>query len=327
MEKTRNEYALEYGTATMARAFTPSLEDYWRITPMLGMIWDSGWPYARVTDKNGQSYFLCREYQKTCTNFNYVSKLQKGLESVSPSLFTRPYIGAITFEQPEPGGVIQVKSNDMPGMQSKFQFEIEANHFHWLDVDGEGGKIDLQFDALGPALQFVTLGGKIRQDMYYTSEICKVSGTILGEEVSGFGGLDQAWMPPGMSYLQGKTYHYLETYWIYFANRYADGSVDYGVLIHGAGNWNMSFYVDKGKSYISTENEFQRTWGDGGYPAEVNTKTPTHHLRFTCDSRTAPMPEFHVQWTTGKVINLAKKELPVESVSNIEYRVREQCDD
>jgi hypothetical protein len=163
--------------------------------------------------------------------------------------------------------------------------------------------------------------------MYYTSELCRVRGTVFGEAVSGFGGLDQAWMPMGMSYFQGIVYRCLHSYWFYWANRYADGSFDYGIAFRGPGDWNLCFYVDNGKTYVSTENESKRTWAAEGYPSQVDFKTPTHQFRFTCNSRTTPMPEFHVQWTTGHVINLAKKEKPIEGTCTVEYRVREQCDD
>jgi len=40
MPGTRDEIAREYGTAIMARAFTPLIEDYFRTTTMFGLGWE-----------------------------------------------------------------------------------------------------------------------------------------------------------------------------------------------------------------------------------------------------------------------------------------------
>ena len=160
--------------------------------------------------------------------------------------------------------------------------------------------------------------------MYYTSEQHKVSGTILGEAVSGFGGLDQCWLPAGVTWFQSKTFLNLYDYWFYWANRYADGSTDYGLAFHGPGNSNLCFYGDEGKASVSTETEveFNIRWAAEGYPEEINIKTGSHQFRWTCDSRATPMPQEALGWTTGRVINLSKKDLPVEGNSNIEYHVK-----
>lgn len=78
------------------------------------------------------------------------------------------YIGMILFDQKHGEEKIVVKS--IPAKHN-FRFDIEPGQFHWQE---ENGDIDLHLTPLGPALWFFTPGGKIKEDAYYTSEICRV---------------------------------------------------------------------------------------------------------------------------------------------------------
>jgi hypothetical protein len=209
--------------------------------------------------------------------------------------------------------MVQVKSYPS---KHNFEINIEVNRFQWQE---ENGEVDLYFEALGPACRFLGPGGKINEELYYTSELCSVSGKVLGEEVSGFGGLDQSWLPHGIAWSQSKTYLYFESYWFTWANRYADGSTDYGIAGHGPGDWNLAFYVKDGQSYVSGDNEFKTKYAEEGYPLEVDIRLGSQRFKWTCDCRLNEI-KGHVLWVNGQMINTSEKNLPIKSYSTFEFR-------
>lgn len=316
MGQSRDDVARQYGTEIMAASFTPgSLEDYFRRTVRFGLIWDYGWLYAAVTSKGGQRYALHRGYEKASTNHVLTCKLQKDLSSVARKLYKHLYMGPAFFERLEEKNRILVTSYPA---RNNFKIEIEVNHFHWQE---EEGAIDLQFEALQPACRWLNPGAGIQEDLYYTSELCQVTGTVLGEEVSGFGGLDQAWLPPGIGWTQCKIYQQIQDFWIVWANRYGDGSIEHGIGQYGAGGWNLGFFVQGGRPFISTDNVFLMTWAEEGYPLKADLEMGPHRFTWTCNSRLAEIKGV-VLWANGQMVNTARKDTPVEGFSWIEFRQR-----
>ncbi len=317
MNKSKNDLAKDYGGKTFADSFTPTLEDYFRTTVRYGLAWDFAWFYATVTTAQGKIYNFCRGYEKTNSTLAMNTMLTNDPSAGAEPLFKRLFIGMILFEQLKDQEMITVRS--IPAKHN-FQFNIEPGRFHWQE---ENGELDLQMRTLGPALWFFTPGAKIKEDVYYTSELCRVTGTVMGEAVSGFGGLDQTWMPIGMGYIHGKLYKYLEESWISWANSYADGTYEYGVCFTGFDQWSCVFYCKNGESpYVATkQNDFSIQWTGDGVPQEVLIQSGPHHFKWTADARATELKE-HMQWATGRMINLARNDTPVKSFSTNEYRKR-----
>ena len=314
MKKDIDEIAKAHGTETIVTSFTPkSIEDYFRTTTRFGLGWDSAWVYAIVKTSGGQRYAFCRGYEKASSNLFYSCKLLGDTRSVSPRLHKRLYIGPGTFEK--------IPDKEMARVQSypskhNFQIDLEVNRFHWQE---ENGEVDLHFEALGPACRFLGPGARIKEDVFYTSELSTVSGTVLGETVTGFGGIDQSWLPHGIAWAQSKTHLYFESNWFVWANRYADGSTDYGVAGCGPGNWSLAFYVKDGQPYITNDVEFQAKYAEEGYPREVDCRMGSKRFKWTCDCRMNEIKGF-ILWVSGRMINREEEELPIETFSQFEFR-------
>ncbi|HQP31323.1 MAG TPA: hypothetical protein PLB81_08340 [Deltaproteobacteria bacterium] len=308
-----DDIAAAYGTQTIITPFTPVIEDYLRTTVRCGLGWDAAWFYAIVQTKKGKRYGLTRGYEKaSSSNFMSCNMLDDPSE-ISPRLFKRMYVGFCFHEK--------VKDKDMVIAQSApskhhFKVVIEPQRFHWQE---ENGEVDLHLTALGPAMRLFSPGGKINEETYYTSELCAVTGTVMGEEVSGFGGMDQAWLPHGIAWTQCKTYLYHESYWLVFANRYEDETTDYGIVGCGPGGWNLSYYVQNGVPVTSHDNEFRNTYAEAGYPSELDIRLGANHFKWTADCRLNEI-KGHVQWMSGRMINLGEKKVPIASYSQFEYR-------
>ncbi|MFC1822182.1 hypothetical protein ACFL9T_05710 [Thermodesulfobacteriota bacterium] len=317
MTKNSEELAKEYGIEVYTTSFTPdSLDDYSRTSNRFGLVWDQAWAYTTVTSVSGQRYAFIRGYEKAVTGMTMSSKLTEDMNMVSPRTFDHLYIGPVYFDLVEEKEMFRIKS--WPA-RNNFQFDVAVNRMHWQE---ENGELDLHWEALGPACRILTPGAKIQEDMFYTSEICEVKGTVHGEEVSGFGGFDQCWLPPGIGWTQGKIYTYVQNYWIPWANRYADGSIEYGVTTFGAGDWSVGFFVENGKPYISNDNEINMTWGDyegDRVPLNADVRHGQHHFKWTAGSRVSKI-KGNMKWVDSKMINKARKDEPVETFSWNEYR-------
>lgn len=322
MQKTREEVAQEVGAEVIGSYFTPQrIEEYYRTTERFGLTWDTGWIWGEVWTESGQRYTLCRGYEKASTNQILVCKLTDDLGRTSEKLYKHLYMGPMYFEMSADGEKVLLKSYPS---KNNMKIELGVGTYHWEE---ENGEIDLHFDRLGPAFRFLSPAAATGEEVYYTSEVCRIEGVVQGEKVKGFGALDQAWLPPGVGWTQCKTYKYLQDYWIVFTNRYADGTIDYGISLYGAGNWNYGYYVDNGKATLSMENNrFDMTWAEEGYPKKASLKMGPVNLEWTVKSRMYEI-KGNVIWAAGQMINLDKKEKPVESTSWVEFRSFERSFD
>ena len=270
-----DDIAMAHGTETIISSFNPVIEDYLRTTTRLGLGWDSAWIYAIVKTASGQRYSLTRGYEKASASMFMSCKMLDDTSEVSPRLFKRLYMGPILNQR--------IPDHDMVVVQSypskhNFKVEIKPNRYHWQE---ENGEVDLHLEALGPACRIISPGGRINEEMYYTSELCSVKGSIMGEEVTGFGGMDQSWLPHGIAWTQSKTYLYMESYWLVWANRYEDGTTDYGIAGCGPGGWNLSFYVRDGQPVFSNDNEFKVEYADAGYSTEMDIRLGANRFKWT----------------------------------------------
>ncbi len=314
MKPDINEKAKAYGTDTIISSYRPqSLEEYFRTTTRFGLGWDSAWIYCSVTSANGQKYAFMRGYEKTSSSVFMSSRLLEDTSAVSPRLYKRLYMGPTFFDRVP--GEEKARVTSYPSKHN-FQIEIAPGKFHHVE---ENGKIDFLFETLGPACRFLIPGAKIKEDLYYTSELCRVKGKVEGEEVIGFGGLDQAWLPHGIGWAQSKCYLYFEEYWLVWANRYADGSVDYGIAGYGPGDWSLGYYVKDGQSSMSTDNDFTMEYAAEGYPSKAEFRLGPNKFKWSCDCRLNEV-KGHVLHVNGRMANTAKKEQPVDGFSWIEFR-------
>lgn len=314
MNKTRDETAREVGTEVIGAPFTPtSIDEYYRETMRFGLTWDQAWLAGEVVTEDGKRYAFCRGYEKASTNLMLSQKLNPDLSKTSEKLYKHLYMGPMHFDKVEGKEMIVLKSYPA---KNNFKIELEVNRFHWVE---ENGEIDLYFKALGPAFRWVSPAGKTNEELYYLAEYCEITGTVLGEAVTGFGSLEHDWLPPGIGWTQGKVYKYLQDFWVVFANRYEDGSVEYGLCQYGAGNWTAGFFVEDKNPYVSMDNEFKMDWAEEGYPREGAFRMGPHKFKWIVKSRLFEI-KGNVIWATGQMINQARKDLPVHSYSWIEFR-------
>ncbi|HQP29721.1 MAG TPA: hypothetical protein PLB81_00215 [Deltaproteobacteria bacterium] len=304
----------DYGREVIVTPFVPgSIDDYFRTTSRQGLLWDEGWLSASLQSASGKRYGLVRGYEKTHSNIIISFTMRDDLAGVSTRLFKKLYTGKIAFDRIDGKDAAIVKS--YPARHS-FEIQLGVHKIHWRE---EGGVVDLEFESLGPALSYYFPGVRIKEGLYYTAEVFRCTGTIRGERVSGYGSLDQAWLPRGMDWFQSKGFLFFEDLWLVWANRYRDGSTDYGVVISGPENWNVCFAVDGTEVTAPTENAVAVTWAPQGYPARVDVTMDHGQRQFQwhCQRRILEVKGMAL-WANGQMVNLARKEPPVEGYAWVE---------
>ena len=308
MKKSNEEMFKDFGYEVIAAPFTPgSISDYFRTTQKKGLEWAEGWLSVSLQSDNGQRYGFVRGYEKTSSNLILSFKMRDDLLDVSSKLFKKLYTGKIVFDLTDGQEAVVIKSNPS---KHNFHIQLNVNKIHWKE---ESGDIDLQFESLGPAFGYYIPGGRIKEELYYTEELFRATGKVLGETVNGYGSLDQVWLPPGIDWFESKGFLFFEDQWIVWANRYPDGSTDYGLVISGPENWNICFYADGGEIYTPENNNIDIKWAEEGYPLKVDVAMDNNRLQFqwTCKQRILEVKDMGL-WANGQMINLAKKNKPVE---------------
>jgi hypothetical protein len=183
----------------------------------------------------------------------------------------------------------------------------------WQDADG---RVDLEFNALGPALEYYVPG--LWEDDMYRSEPCRVVGTLNGEPVSGMGTLDAAWGPAGCDFTQSKIYRILEEYWLIWMNFYGDGTADSGIYVSGPDRFQACYYSQNGQAAVTRHNSLQVERNETGFPTGATLHMDDWTFQFTAESRVAQVASY-VSWASGHVLNLAEKRTPVQSFAWFEF--------
>ncbi len=309
MKKTNEELFRDLGKEVIVTPFTSnSICDYFKTTQKFGTVWDEGWLSASVKSASGQRFGFVRGYEKTSSNVILSFKMRDDLLTVSTKLFDKLYAGKIIFERVDGQEAAIVKS--YPSKKHNFQIELNPHKIHWQE---ENGEIDLHYESLGPALSWYVPSGRIPEELYYTAESFRITGKVRGEDVIGYGSLDQSFITPGIDWFASKGFLFFEETWLIWANRYPDGSTDYGIVIWGPENWNVCFYVDGGQAYAPKNNTIDVKWAEEGYPLKVDVTMDNNKFQFqwNCERRILEVKGLAL-WGNGQMINLAKKDKPVE---------------
>ncbi|MBW3662292.1 MAG: hypothetical protein KY469_04255 [Actinobacteria bacterium] len=113
-----------------------------------------------------------------------------------------------------------------PVGEQSLDLRIDDGSLDW----SEGELLGLTGPLVGPGLQIHTP----MQDeaFFYVSQLYRVEGTAMGEEVVGFVWLDHGYWPHGRDWKEFRIFKDLQIGWEVFANEH-DGTIEWGHLCHG----------------------------------------------------------------------------------------------
>lgn len=282
--------ASELGTQTLLRSFVPTAETYFRTYSPHRLCYQATWIWSQVEDADGQRYSVMREVKTEYSNLALVGRLNRDPAADPDRVYRDLYLGIIEHNVNEEAGRVELRS--FPGGRG-FTATIEPQHYHLVEA---GGDIELDFRALGPAMEYYCPGA---EDALYASELCRVEGTFQGRPVSGYGGLDLAWGPPGIGWTQGKIYGRLERYWIVWVNRADDGTHEYGVAVAGEEGFEVGFRVRSGQVHLG-RCRVEMEHDAGGFPRQAQAEVSGEPYTFTTTSRVSAI-KGRVLWASGEM--------------------------
>jgi hypothetical protein len=283
-----------WGTRTLVRAFTPVAETYHRTFRPHGLAHQGTWVWSCVADDSGQHYAITREFKVEATTLAVVSKLERDTGRSSPRLYNNLYLGIIYHAIDSADGCVRVASYPSKGALP-FSVEIQPQRYHHTEA---GGGVDLRFVALGPAMEYFCPGEW--EDGLYASEFCEVTGTVQGNPVRGFGGMDIAWGPAGVGWTQSKIYSLLEEYWVVFVNEFDDGTREYGIAVDGVAEFSVGFLVRNGVPQHVGGATIAPQRGADGFPSAAEIRLGAECYRFATTARVAQIKGL-MQWASGEM--------------------------
>ena len=83
------------------------------------------------------------------------------------------------------------------------------------------------------------------EPILYISELYKVGGNVLGDDVEGFVFWDHAYWPAGYDWKEFRVFKDLQLGWEAFANEYDDGTIEWGHLCLGREGFNFAGVADQ----------------------------------------------------------------------------------
>jgi hypothetical protein len=237
-----------------------------------------------------------------------------GLDAYAKSIYKRGelYIGRVFHEMDDNNGHILIRPFMAGG--AVFSIKVMPQNVLWKDADG---RINLEFKALGPALQYYCPGQW--EDQLYRSEPMWVEGTVNGKKVSGFGVVDMSWGKVGIAFSQSKVYRLLEEYWVVWLNVYEDGSRECGVFIDGVDRFGAYYHNKNGAALVFRQNAMEVRKTADGFIESAIVKADGQTFEYTTESRVLKAPTTWTAWASGRVINLGEKRKPVKSFAWFEF--------
>jgi len=309
MPLMRDTYDESYGSKILAEPFQPTLPYYFRTYTPHRLTYQASWLWCGIQDEEGNRYACMREWKTEYTLNVLVSKLENDPQAVGSRVYKRLNLGMIDFEMDDGDQTIQIQPPFAPGA---FHVQVRPQHYQWREADGE---LELEFTGLGPALKYLCPGE--REDSLYMSEFCRVTGTFQGKPVKGFGGMDCAFGTPGIGWLQCKIYRLLEKYWIVWANRYDDDSVEYGICFDGEADFNTGFIVRDGVAKIS-DCSIDMKGFDDDFPRQATVTMGDEKYLFETTARVSKLKGF-MQWANGQMSREGEERNIVERFSWLEF--------
>ncbi|AEF37728.1 conserved hypothetical protein [Mycolicibacter sinensis] len=125
-----------------------------------------------------------------------------------------------------------------------FRFEGTPGKFEW----SEGDLLSLDGALVGPGVQIYAPDE--REPILYISELYKVNGTVLGDDVEGFVFWDHSYWPAGYDWKEFRVFKDLQLGWEAYANEYDDGTIEWGHLCLGREGFNFAGVADQNGAVV-----------------------------------------------------------------------------
>jgi hypothetical protein len=308
------------GSKPEVRAFAPTLDDFGRRAGTFdGLGFRTGWLWAGVTGADGRRYALLRAHEAGCT-YNYY-----GLE-IAPDIWSDPGVRQATFPGVDGlyyGGLRYELDGDAYTLTSTNRLyrpvsaSFAPGEYRWVEQDW----CDLTMTPMGAAMRYRCPGPP--DDFGYTSQLCRIEGTVDGQAVQGFGGLDRYYGEHGVAWAQSKGFTLLEEFWWVWAGEHDDGRQEHGVAVTGPGEFRIGFFHRDGEEPVAvSELDAEVEWAeqDGKrLPVGATLHFGGRTFRYAASGNvTIPGADLFINWMHGEMREDGAP-VPAQRFSWLEY--------
>jgi hypothetical protein len=257
------------------------------------------WIYAFLRDESGAVYAPERKFIASLTGglffmtdetgtLNFNPKSGKGTRGELRRTFTDEF-----FRWDHPMWKRMPEGTVDPEEQGFFM-EVRADRMEYK----EGNILDLAGPNAGLGMQFYSTNPDA--PLLYTSMCYWLEGEVLGKKVEGPIFFDNVFWPHGEEWKEYRYFNDLQVGWHVFANKFKDGTIEWGHQVNGRNGFNPGIVINGDKVVAATPDlggEYHLE--DKGFVTELNFDMDGHQYQFLGDEK-GWKEEFSLSRSQGK---------------------------
>ncbi|CAA0105935.1 Uncharacterised protein [Mycolicibacterium vanbaalenii] len=248
----------------VAASYEPNLALLMPDQPFCGVALQSQYLYGGLTSESGVTYVLERKFIGPMSGGNYVLTNRSGTMDLAPES-GRTAKGELVrkFEPDKRHWASKGMLHD--SAELPIDLTITDDVLTW----SEGDALDLSGTRPAYGVQFYA---PMRDEpLAYASQPYWVTGTILGEKCEGPLFFDHLYFRHGVEWKEYRWYTDLQVSWNVFANKFEDGSVEWGHIVRGRQDWSVGAVMANDEELaMCTDVRGDFTLDDEGYVAEAD---------------------------------------------------------
>lgn len=230
----------DLGFSTSVACYRPDLKMHRPTERPFGLTEESVYFYGGWRDESGALHIVERKFCGPMTAGLWLMNTRSGKVSLAPeSLQTVRGEVKREFSDTEHHlhGSLLGKAGGAP--EEGLDLKLTPGALAWR----EGEILALQGDLVGPGIQIGSLDHE--EPFFYTSELYKVSGVVLGEKVEGFVFIDHGYWPHGSDWKEWRIFNDTQLSWSAFATEFENGDVEWGQVAIGRDGFNFVAVADR----------------------------------------------------------------------------------
>ncbi|MFE9322561.1 hypothetical protein ACIHDR_24115 [Nocardia sp. NPDC052278] len=224
----------ELGYNTAVACYETQLSMHLPTSRPFGLTEQSWYLYGGWRDESGALHIVERKFCGPMTAGLWLMNTRSGKVSLAPESL-RTVRGEVKREYSEAEhhlfGSLLGKAGGAP--EEGLDFRLRPDSLTWR----EGNILELDGRLVGPGIQIASTDNE--EPFFYTSELYRVGGKVLDEEVNGFVFLDHGYWPHGADWKEFRIFNDTQLSWSAFATEFADGSVEWGQVAIGREGFNF----------------------------------------------------------------------------------------
>lgn len=275
----------DFGFRTVVDTFEHRIADMDPVQQRFGLSLQVQYLYGGLTRPDGAQYILERKLVGPMTGGCWLMSDESGATLLRPEALNTARgetIREFTSERRRWSNHLmhELGARLRPSEDQPLEIEMTDTGLVW----NEGEYIRLTGQILGPGFQYYM---PMREDpLFYTTSFYWMTGTVFGEPVTGFVGIDHGYWTPGSEWKEYTVFKELELAWEVFGNRYGD-STEWGVIVKGRRGLSAAICFEDG-DVVAMSDDMPTTCtlsDDHRYVETVTFDIGEEQYRFTASDR------------------------------------------